>query len=375
MRSLILLAALPFVACQEGGLNKDATSEIKLSIDHHMAGFGGRVEFTEGFPLKESASYTDSATLHFENDGFYSTSRPGQKRSSREKYFLEKKGGLTITVSQSGRSALRWPGFYDLSGDTYFFVSENVNALRAFIGVRQAGGTPVLTGDYHVFGDTLVFADAKDKPSPDRVGRAFHGTLSVDKTGKITAGSWKDSTGSNVLVTGKLSASSLGFVDAALDLKGGPATGARSFSGGLAKEVGVLIDRVSSDGNVGLCVVVRQRSDAADPKRITGTWRVAMHQIFPTPGRSGVLTRQATLKIVNDKSWTLEAGKSKLEGTWALGAKGAVTLVEKRYNQRWEGAFSSDYRNLIFVDKTREQSGDPFIGLFFGIIESISEAN
>ncbi len=363
-----LFCAVLAAACQNGGTNKNAVSEVKLAVDHHMSGFGGLARFNEGYPIKESKSYADSATLHFRDDGNYTLSRPGQRNSRNEKYFLAKNGELTITVAANSRSARRWSGFYDLDGDGFFFVARDRDFLRMFCGVRQISGSPSLAATWHVFGDTLIFAGPKTKPSPDRVGRAFAGTITMDKAGKLTAGSWKDSSGANVLATGTAKADKLGFLDVALSLKN-DLTSARSFTGGIAKHVGVLMDKVSTDGNVGTLVLVRQIPTGADLKRLEGEWRVGLHAIFHRAGQSRVDVATGTLTLGADKSWKLllSSRKTPFEGSFTIGNKGDLTLKEKSFNQDWAAAVDPDYRNIVIVDRTSERSGNPWVGIMFGV--------
>ena len=373
-RTIVLLGLLGLAAaCQEGGNSSNASSEVKLDIDHFMAAFGGKAQFDEGFPLEENDTYTDLATLHFKDTGKYQLWRIGQKDPTPPNpYFLEKDGDLTIIVSQSKRSSLRWPGYYDRTGNTYFFVSRTQGFLRAFFGVRQMTGIPDVAGSWHVLGETLVFAATTAKPTHDRVGRAFKGTLTVDATGKITAGLWKDSSGSSVLVTGTLKGSTLGNVDAALELKGGPATGARSFSGGLTKNLGVLMDRVATDGNVGPLVMVRQNPDGIDKKKVVGEWHMGLHAIFNRPViASGVNTAEGILTFT-DTTWkfVLNNPIDTFEGTWSIGSTGDLTLREKEFNQDWVGAIDLDHKTLVLVDRTTEgggTSGTPWVGFFFGL--------
>jgi hypothetical protein len=368
--AFLIDACLAAAACEQGGSTKNLTGEVKVEVDHHMAGLGGQVQF-EPFPIKESTGYADAAMLHFGGDSRYTLTRPGQETSAPENYYLAKSGGLTITVAQRSRPALRWPGFYDLQGDAYFFVSREPTFPRLFLGVRQIETAPAIADAWHVFGDTIVFAATTDTASPDRVARSHAGTLTFDAAGKITDGSWKDSTGSTVLVTGTAKTASRGSVDLTAALAGGPATGTQSWSGGIAKNVGVLADRVATDKHVGVLVLVRQQSTGLDAKRIVGTWRVGLHAVFVNPARPGVDVATGLLTMNADLSWKLklDVGTTEWAGTYRQESLGALTLTEKSQNQDWPAAIDGDYRTIAFTDRTVERTANPFIGVFIGVRE------
>lgn len=368
-----LAPAVIFFSCQEGGTSKNAVSEVKQSVDHHMTAFGGRFQFDEGFPLEANASYTDEATLHFRDTGNYTLTRPGQSKLPEDKYFLSRDGSLTITVSQGSRSALRWPGHYDLKGDAYFFVSRSPTFLRAFFGIRQIADTPKLEGSWHVFGDTLVFADESQKPAPELVGRAFAGKLTFDAELAITSGSWRNSADRLVVVGGQADTNKLGFTDLSLKLTNGFAPG-RTFSGGVANEVGVLVDRVTTgsktdESNVGTLVMIRQTSAALDPKQITGKWRVFIHAVFPNPGQSGVDVATGTLELITGGTWKIELDQVRQawNGTWVIEKNGALTITETGNNQAWAAAIDKDYRTIAIADHVLERTSNPFVGIFFGV--------
>ncbi|MDP6424921.1 MAG: hypothetical protein QGG14_09260, partial [Planctomycetota bacterium] len=95
-RTIVLLGLLGLAAaCQEGGNSSNASSEVKLDIDHFVAAFGGKAKFDEGFPLEENNTYADLGTLHLEDTGKYQFSWIERGLWPKDSYFLEKDGDLT----------------------------------------------------------------------------------------------------------------------------------------------------------------------------------------------------------------------------------------------------------------------------------------
>lgn len=354
-------------ACQEGGVDNSAASEVKLAVDHHLTRIGGAVQF-DSFPVKQNASYSETLTLHFEDDGQYSTSSPGNSRSTKNSYFLEKSGKMTLADRVGAGSTLRYTGYYDLEGDSYWFLIRSNTSRNLLYGVRQISGKPTTQDEWHVFGHTLLFADSTASQIPSNVARAFDGDLEFDGSGAITLGSVKDSRDKTMLLDGRIQTASLGFADFAVEFKG---EDSRSYTGGIAKHVGVLSDKTWEDGEVGTIVLMRKMTGAADATRVAGTWKVGLHALFNNPGKSGTDAASADLVLESDKTWKLSTEtRTVMEGKWDVGDKGALTFVEDDgFNQRFTGAVDPDYRNLVFVDKTIENSADPFVALYFGIRE------
>lgn len=372
LRALPLLVPICLLAasCQDGGLDKSATSEVKLAVDHHLTRLGGTPSFST-FPVKPNSTWAETLTLHFEDDGQYSTSSPGNARSAKNKYFLAKDGALTLADQVSGRVTLRYPGYYDLDGDSYWLLIRNSASENLLFGVRQISGKPNVQDSWHVFGETLIFADSKAAQVPENIGRAYAGDADFDASGNITSGTVKDSRDKNILLDGRLAPGSLGFSDLAIEFKG---EDTRSYSGGIAKHVGVLVDKTWDDGEIGTMVLVRKQTASADIKRLTGTWRIGLHAIFNKPGRAGVAASSGVLELASGKTWELSftGSSTVLKGTWDVDDKGAFTLIENGgFNQRFAGAVDPDYRNVVFVDKTVENSADPFVALYFGIREVV----
>lgn len=362
--TLALLAS-----CQEGGLDKGVASEVKLAVDHHMNRLGGAPSFTT-FPVKPNTSWAELQTLHFEDDGQYSTSSPGNQRSAKNAYFLGKNGELTLADRVSGSVTLRYSGYYDLGGDAYWFLIRSNVSENLLFGVRQISGRPTVQDDWHLFGETLIFAATNAAQVPENIARTFVGDATIDGSGAITAGLVKDSRDKTILLEGRLTGGTLGFSDFAIDFKGDDT---RSFSGGVAKHVGVLVDRTWDDGEIGTLVMVRKQTASADPTRMIGRWRVGLHAIFNKPGRAGVAASSGILELATGRTFKLSftGSNTVLNGSFDIGDKGAITLVENGgFNQRFEGAVDPDYRVMTFVDKTVENSGDPFVALYFAILES-----
>ncbi|MCB9919654.1 MAG: hypothetical protein H6832_14720 [Planctomycetes bacterium] len=364
----VLPIALALASCQEGGLDKSVASEVKIAVDHHLSRLGGAPSFGT-FPVAPNASWCDLQTLHFEDDGQYSTSSPGNSTSAKNPYFLGKTGELTLTDKVNRNVTLRYSGYYDLDGDAYWFLIRSNISENLLFGVRQISGKPTVADDWHVFGETLIFAKTTDAQVPENIGRAFVGEAKIDGSGAITSGVVKDSRDKSILLAGLLSGGTLGFTDFAIEFKG---EDTRSYTGGIAKHVGVLVDKTWDDGEIGTLVMVRKQTASADITRLIGTWRVGLHAIFNKPGRAGVATSSGVLLLETGKTWRLSFTDSKtvLSGTFDVGDNGAFTLVENGgFNQRFEGAVDPDYRTLTFVDKTVENSADPFVALYFGIME------
>lgn len=373
----IVLAGLAIVlaACAQGGTQDRVQSEVKISADHHMFGFKGEQAFPQ-FPIRSVDLQVESGILTFDDQSQWKLD--GQAGS---RYDLAKTGALVFRVP-NGRSAdLAFQGAYGLSGDTglFFFADTVKPKVGLFFGARTVRAAANVTGDFHVF-SLLVLTSTNTVVDPDNVARAFAGSITTDATGNVTAGAARESTGTDLTLTGSLRAFTDGSVEVGLSLDTTSTRVPRAFTAAATVTqsqpitTSVMLGHETADNDAaGMVALVRKRDGRANVSDLAGEFWVGALTVFANPTNAGVEGSYGTLTLTNTGGWRLDAKDSsttyRLSGTFEIDADGTMRLTNNATREQWLGAFDQDYQTVVFVDHdlAGTTASRPELNLFLGL--------
>ncbi len=366
----LLLPLLLLPACSKGGTK--LTSEVKVAASHNDVGYGGLAAL-QAWPISARLVTSDSFSFELRSSADYIVKRIGQRDSNPFPYILDPDGAFSIRVP-SGNGTELWTGGYELDGpDAVHYFTKRAGFPVFYAGVKRLSGQPVLEGSWWAFGDSVGLMPKTTKVSQGGIGRAFGGEMLFDKAGAVTKASWLDSSadkGQLVLVTGQAKTFSSGEVTMTLSLKGGVAEGTRTFSGGISKNVGVLLHDDATKNAMGLLFLVRKSTKAPVLADLAGSWHIGTHTIFnnPNTNKNGLLAgldaATGELKIEADGSFKIVVtGISQkpftYQGTAKIGSAGAVEFEVLDQGRRWIGALDPEKHAIVIADHvTRATSRD-----------------
>ena len=378
---LFLLAA-----CADGGDEDRPQSEVKISATHHQFGFRSLRGFGT-FPVPTEAINTDRGVLNLFDDSSYTVTR-SSGTSSVQRYALETDGALSLFLTGSGNEpSVVFRGGYSLVGSNpdYFFTDRvstpGSPSIGMFFGTRIVNGAVELAGAWHVlslhavFGQTLL--------SPDNVGRAAHGgvTIDVGNPGDVRAISGTGSQGTSGLVFGgtiqNLLTNGTGNGQCNLTLSyqlNGQIADSRVMQSAATGNLVFGLDDDESDGEAGLLTMVRKFDAPAAPVdsvRVPGTFLVGGHTLFVNPSNSGSDAFVGQLTLTAQAGFRLDAvGSSGQDfsyiGTYTLAADGGLTISVNGTNETWFAAIDRSYNTLAFVDDFLETRANSTPELNFG---------
>lgn len=367
--------ALLLVACAEGGKQDRIESEVRITADHHLYGFKGEQAFPQ-FPIRSGDLQVESGLLAFNDQSQWTLDG-----TSGSRYDLAKTGALVFRVP-NGRSAdLVFHGGYGLSGDTglFFFADAVKPKVGIFFGARTVRATANVTGDFHVF-SLLVLTTANAVVDPDNVARAFAGSVTTDAAGAITTGTARESTGTDLALTGNLRAFNDGSVEVGLSLDTSATRTPRSFTAAATVTqsqpvtTSVLLGHETADNDAaGLVALVRKRDGRANLADLAGEYWVGALTVFANPTNAGTEGSYGTLTLTDTGGWRLDAKDSttgyRLSGTFEIDADGTMRITNNATREAWRGAFDQDYQTIVFVDNdlAGTSSSRPELNLFLAL--------
>ena len=321
--------ALPVVAwfgllagCAEGGSEERTTSEIKVSANHYLYGFGGDQGFTE-FPVPTEKIGTDRGTLALTDASEYTITR-GSQTSQATEYGLANDGELILVVPIASFAPTRYIGAYHQSDSgfktqTYFFTDryapDSAPIVGFFWGTRTVDPTDYavsdLRGDWFLFSQHVIFT-TNPTFNPHNVGRSFGGSVVIKQVTDVESvtGSGTDSSGATVGITGNIPFNDSGNMTLSLSYAGDE----RVFKASHAKEVILGVDEDETTGESGLVALIKQGElDSLGEGRtgLAGEWHVGLHTIFVAPKNSGIDAANGTLTFDSTGGWQLEGVGSK----------------------------------------------------------------
>jgi len=365
-------------SCSSGGSNETPSKGgISIAADYHMVGIKAFADMT--FPVNPDikAHYWDEGVLTLDGENKFQVRGAGRPTDSGP-YKIGKNGILTLLVPMSGGASLPLMGGADVEGEALWFTDRHAGGdgdLALWCCVRSKA-KPKPEGKWNVALLTLVFPPKGAAPSPNEVGLAATGTLSIDAKGNVT-GALQESSLAALKVTGKADTFPIppGSFQLSLSWKKGTRQVNQAFRGGLGDKlmVGLFHDQ-KRGGAVSLLLALRAPSKAVPAKDLSGSYHLGTFTLFLDPTRPGCDVAAGTLQL-NDKDafratmWG-HLGKSfTFSGTFKPGKEGLVEFSETSpvKTPLW-GAAAEGGKVLLMVDKTPEAS-DPDLSIFLAVRE------
>lgn len=375
-------------ACSTGGDEDRPTSEIRVTASHHMFALGGQKAFG-AFPVPKTRLSTDRAVLNLAEAGTYSITR-SSGNSSPVAYAIDEDGSFALLVPIANKAPTRYLGAYQQSaaGDltqVFFFTDryapKEAETVGLFWGTRTAAGTPDPKGTWHLFSQSVVFANSVVL-DPDSVGRAASGkiTIAADPTPNqpdVITGTGAASTGANLTFTGTAAAFDDGKLTLGIDFAAGSAD-PRSYQASQSKDVILGVDENDTDGKIGLIGMVRAfdaPTTKAELAKFAGTYDFGMSTIFVNPGASGLDAANGNIRFNDQGGWVLEgvgvkdsqAAPFDYAGSFTLADDGLVTMIVNGSNQTWKAAIDPSYQVLVLVDAQIEGGAAPELNIALGV--------
>ena len=376
-RRPIVLAgsSLYLLACSQGGKQDRIESEVRVTAEHHMFGFKAEQAFPQ-FPIRTENLQVESGVLAFNDQSQWTLDGTAGSR-----YELAKTGALVFRVPNGRNADLVFQGAYGLSGDTgLFFFADTVKPMVGlFFGARTVRAAANVIGDFHVF-SLLVLTTPNAVVGPNSVARAFAGSLTTNATGEVTAGSGRESTGSDLTLTGNLRAFNDGTVEVGLSLDTPTLRTPRSFTTAatvtqsLPVTTSVMLGHETADNDAaGMVALVRKRDGRANLADLAGDYWVGALTVFANPSNAGTEGSYGTLTVTTTGGWRLDAKDStatyRLSGSLEIDADGTIRLTNNATREAWKGAFDQDYQTIVFVDNdiTGASANRPELNLFLAL--------
>jgi hypothetical protein len=400
IRSLPLAFAIAtLAACADGGKKDTPQSEVKFTSSQHFFGFKTLRGFGS-FPVSPNVVLTDRGKLNLFDDSTYTVTR-SSGTTGADHYALETTGALSLFISGSGQEpSVVFIGGYGLAAGvpaaTDLFFTDRVSTPQSqtiglYVGTRVVTGQVELGGNWHVVSLHTIFDQTIQ--SPENVGRAAHGSISIAPG---TAGTSRTISGTGFQsgsTQGPVAITFGGTMQNLLDGQGSGdgtcnltlnynsdarivlavATG-NSTTGSLV----LGLDADETDGEAGLVLMVRKFDAPAvvDSVRVPGRFLVGGHTLFVNPTNSGSDAFVGVVTLSAPDGFRLDAvGNQGIDftytGTYTLVADGGMTIQVNGTNETWFAAIDRSYNTLVFVDDFVEVRSNniPELNLGFGVRE------
>jgi hypothetical protein len=390
MKQLWVLPLLMVSACAEGGEESRPQSEVTINASHHM--FALRSEVSLGsLPIQEEAVVTQHGLINLFDDSTYTLTQSGAT-SGADRYALETNGTFSIFVTgnASEPSTLFLGGYGQVADEADYFFTDRVSTpnsprIGMFYGTRVVSGQVELGGDWHVMSLHTIFNQGL--LSPDNVGRAAHGVVSMSAG---APGTLRTITGSGFQGTSSLTfggdATNLldsndegdGLLNLNLSYQlNGQSADSRAVQSAATDNIIFGVDENDGDGEAGFVTMIRTFDAPASPVdsvQVPGTFLVGGHTVFVNPSNPGTDTFVGVVTLTPQFAFRLDAtGNSGADftytGTWSLDPNGGMTINVGNTNEEWSAAIDRSYNSFAFVDDFEEvrTNNTPELNFGFGV--------
>lgn len=381
---LLLFAA----ACAKGGTTDTPQSEVKIAASHHMFGFKSQAGFGT-FPVSNTLVLTDRGTLNMFDDSTYTITRPSGTSGS-DGYALAKDGTLSIYVTGSGRDpSVVYRGGYTQTTNTYdYFFTDRVStsaspSIGFYYGTRVVPGQAQLEGAWHVGSIHIIFGGTGAILSPDNVGRAAHGGVSITGGNAGTVGTISGAglQGTSSVTFGgsiqNLLQNNVGDGTCNLTLSyqlPGQTADSRVCYAAAGPDIVLGLDADEADGEAGIVVMLRKFDAPASPVQpalMAGTFHVGGYTAFINPANPGSDVFVGTLQLTAQGGFTLDATDNlghdfQYTGIFTASQDGSASVAISGTNETWFLAIDREYKTVMFVDDFQELRSNGQIELNFG---------
>lgn len=391
MKPLWIVPVLTLAGCADGGEEDRPVSEVTISASHHMfalrslAGFGT-------FPPPESSVVTENGLVNLFDESTYSVTNNGST-SGTDRYAIENDGTFTIFVTGNATEpSTAFLGGYSLVADQpdYFFTdrvsTNNSPRIGMFFGTQVVEGQVELEGGWHVLSLHVIFDQTI--LSPDSVGRAAHGGISISAG---AAGTQRTISGTGFQGTAALTFggtvqnlldpmtnSGDGSLNLTLSYQlNGQSADSRVVEAAANENIIFGLDKNNGDGEAGFVTMVRKfdaPTTPVDSVRVPGTFLVGGHTLFVNPSNPGSDAFVGTVTLTAQGAFRLDAiGNTGADfqyiGTYSLNPDGGMELTISGTNETWFAAIDKTYNTFTFIDDFEElrANNTPELNFGFGV--------